>query len=149
MNEKNINTKDLQKEINELFIYYNNYRESMYDCKDKIKSLGRQLLCELRKIDGWESMIQSCYEHYQQYPDKFFDWCEVELFNNNIITFEKGYVGDSDSYIVLKIRTDIPLEQQVADAVKNKRDIEESKNKEERDKKYKEYLKLKEEFENL
>ena len=80
-----------------------------------IGRLGRELLEELRQIRGWESMILHCkdYYYYEQYPDIFFGWCEVEYSNvEPIIKFVKRYYN-GDEYTVLTIRLDMGLAEQV------------------------------------
>lgn len=79
-----------------------------------IEKLGRDLLDRLMKIPGWEKMIKHCKEHYEQYPKEFFGWCYIEYYYYEPkIKFIKRYSGDDTDYIVLEIRLDRSLEEQV------------------------------------
>lgn len=104
---------ELRNELNETVKDTKNLSELIQGNIKTIDRLGRELLEELRQIRGWESMILHCKDHYEQYPDQFFGWCEVEYsYAEPIIKFVKGYSND-DEYTVLTIRLDMELAEQV------------------------------------
>lgn len=131
--------------------YYKEIRElssKIDDLEENINKEAYKILDELKKIDGWECMIESCQWHYEQYPDEFFNWCDPVVYGNvenPELIFKKGYCGDDD-YDVLTINLNIPLEKQVNDKLEDIRKVEEKKQKEKEDKEYKEYLKLKKKY---
>ena len=88
---------ELRNELNETVKDTKNLSQLIQGNIKTIDRLGRELLEELRQIRGWESMILHCKDHYEQYPDQFFGWCEVE-------------------YTVLTIRLDMELAEQVMKA---------------------------------
>lgn len=92
----------------------NSHYRAIDDLDNKVYDIAPTLLNELRSIEGWEHMIQSCHEHYYGYPDKFFDWCEVSYDEDKVI-WTKCY-SNGDEYTVLEIDTNKPLKKQVDDA---------------------------------
>jgi hypothetical protein len=74
-----------------------------------IEMWSRNLLDDLRSIDGWEAMIEERREEYERYPDKFFSWCEVNT-HGHTVTF----VRRDDT--VLTIDLEKPLKEQVIKA---------------------------------
>ena len=111
---------ELRNELNETVKDTKNLSELIQGNIKAIDRLGRELLEELRQIRGWESMILHCKDHYEQYPDQFFGWCGVEYsYTEPVIKFVKGY-SNGDEYIVLTIRLDIGLAEQVMKANEGK-----------------------------
>lgn len=89
-----------------------------YDLTELVEKLAHKLLEKLQKIDGWEAMIENCREHYKLYPERFFGKGDI-MFGEDTIYFIKRYLA-GDEYIVLRINTNIPLEEQVKQAVNKK-----------------------------
>ena len=111
---------ELRNELNETVKDTKNLSQLIEGNIKAIDRLGRELLEELRQIRGWESMILNCKDHYKQYPDQFFGWCEVEYsYAEPIIKFVKGY-SNGDEYTVLTIRLDMELGEQVMKANEGK-----------------------------
>lgn len=114
----------------------------------KVKSF--MILDELKKIEGWEELIDSCRGHYEQYPDEFFGWCEPVVLGtteNPELAFKKGYSDGSD-YFVIRLDLNKPLSEQVEERLESIRKKEESDNEKKKKKEYNEYLRLKKKFEN-
>ena len=114
----------------------------------RVKSF--MILDELKKIERWEELIDSCRWHYEQYPDEFFGWCEPVILGtaeNPELAFRKGYSDGSD-YFVIRLDLNKPLEKQVADRLESIRKKEESDKEKKKKKEYNEYLRLKKKFEN-
>ena len=104
---------ELRNELNETVTDIKNLSQLIQSNIKAIDKLGRELLEELRQIRGWESMILHCKDHYEQYPDLFFRWCEVEYsYEEPVIKFVKGY-SNGDKYTVLTIRLDMNIKDQV------------------------------------
>ena len=104
---------ELRNELNETVKDTKNLDLLIQSNIKAIDRLGRELLEELRQIRGWESMILNCKDLYEQYPDEFFGWLEVEYSNvEPIIKFVKRYYN-GDEYTVLTIRLDMGLAEQV------------------------------------
>ena len=107
---------ELRNELNETVKDTKNLGQLIQSNIKAIGRLGRELLEELRQIRGWESMILNCKDLYEQYPDIFFGWCEVEYSNvEPIIKFVRRY-SNGDEYTVLTIRLDMGLAEQVMKA---------------------------------
>lgn len=107
---------ELRNELNETVEDTKNLTGLIQGNIKTIDRLGRELLEELRQIRGWESMILHCKDHYEQYPNQFFRWCDVEYScAEPIIKFVKGY-SNGDKYTVLTIRLDMELVEQVMKA---------------------------------
>lgn len=104
---------ELRNELNETVKDIKNLSQLIQGNIKTIDRLGRELLEELRQIRGWETMILHCKDHYEQYPDQFFGWCEVRYsYAEPIIKFVKGY-SNGDENTVLTIRLDLELSEQV------------------------------------
>ena len=141
---------------NELMNKVVNSYKSVRELNDKIDSIednmkvdAFKILDELKKIDGWEVMIESCRGHYEQYPNEFFSWCEPVVrgtADHPELVFKKGYSND-DTYDVLTIDLNIPLEEQVANKLAEIKKSEQSELEKKRKKEYNEYLRLKKKFE--
>ena len=115
---------ETQNEILSLITDYYKLSGDIALKKNEISNKARVLLAELRKLDNWEVMIEHCKEHYEKYPDQFFDWCYVK-FNKNIVSFVKNYGEDYEDYYVLSIKLDKPLEDQIKEReAKNKKNAE-------------------------
>lgn len=109
-----MNEDELRKELWETVTDTKQLSQLVKRNLDLIDTLGRDLLEELRKIVGWEIMIDKCKDHYKQYPNEFFKWCSVDYsYSEKVIRFIKNYRDDDDDYVVLTIRLDIGLEEQV------------------------------------
>lgn len=93
--------------------HYAHYRKMMNETGKRIDREARELLSELRKVNGWECMIKECEEHYAKYPDEFFDWCSV-THTDDSVQFVKGY-SDGEEYVVLEISFRKSLKDQVHD----------------------------------
>jgi small-conductance mechanosensitive channel len=111
---------ELRNELNETVKDTKNLSQLIQSNIKAIDRLGRELLEELRQIRGWENMILHCKDHYEQYPDQFFEWCYVEYsYAEPIIKFVKRYPSDN-KYTVLTIRLDMELAEQVMKANEGK-----------------------------
>jgi len=80
------------------------------------------------RLHGWECLIKACRQHYDQYPEDFFNWCAVEHTPDSII-FVKAY-ADCTEYNVLEIDINKPLEDQVReklDEIENAKKYNEEK----------------------
>lgn len=84
---------------------------ALSDKTKEIEALAYKLLEELKKIDGWEILIQHCKDHYEMYPNKFFSWCYV-TYGSNSVDFNKAYTN-GDDFIVLTINLSEDLKTQV------------------------------------
>ena len=84
---------------------------ALSDKTKEIEALAYKLLGELKKIDGWEVLIQHCKDHYEMYPNDFFSWCYV-TFGSNSVDFNKAY-SNGDDFIVLTINLSDDLKIQV------------------------------------
>ena len=105
---------ELRKELKETIRDTKNLSRLVKGNIDTIDRLGRELLEELQLINGWEIMIDKCKDHYEQYKSEFFKWCSVEYsYSESIIKFIKNYHDDDDDYVVLTIRLDMELVEQV------------------------------------
>lgn len=62
-------------------------------------------------------MIRNCVEHYNKYPDEFFNWCSV-THNEEAVQFVKGY-SNGDEYKVLEISYRKSLKEQVQEEQKS------------------------------
>lgn len=139
----------LMEEISSCYWLVYEYKKTKAFYEEKLKNLAFSLLEELKKIDGWKIMMESCQWHYDQCPDEFFSWCEPIVYGSTeklCLWFKKSYSNGVDC-TVLRIDLTRPLEEQVKEKVdefENKRQEEETINKE---KEYKEYLRLKKKFE--
>ena len=112
---------------------------------------AKSLVDELRKIEGWEAMLQSCEEHYRRCPDEFFGWCKVCYGYNGqyaFVQFYKGYCGDCDEYLVLHINLNESLEEQVEKAKIRKEEQERILRREEEERERAELERLKAKYEN-
>lgn len=107
------------------------------------------ILDELKKIEGWEELIDECKGHYEQYPDEFFGWCEPVVLGtteNPELAFRKGYSDGSD-YFVMRLDLNKPLSEQVEERLESIRKRELEKDDKKRKKEYNEYMRLKKKFE--
>ena len=84
---------------------------ALSDKTKEIEALAYKLLGELKKIDGWETLIQHCKGHYEKYPNDFFSWCYV-TYGSNSVDFNKAY-SNGDDFIVLTINLSDDLKTQV------------------------------------
>ena len=84
---------------------------ALSDKTKEIDALAYKLLEELKKIDGWEILIQHCKPHYERYPNDFFSWCYV-TYDSNSVDFNKAY-SNGDDYVVLTINLSDDLKTQV------------------------------------
>ena len=84
---------------------------ALSDKTKEIEALAYKLLGELKKIDGWEILIQQCKSHYEEYPHDFFRWCYV-TYDSNSVDFNKAYLN-GDDFIVLTINLSEDLKTQV------------------------------------
>lgn len=84
---------------------------ALSDKTKEIEALAYKLLEELKKIDGWEILIQHCKDHYEKYPNDFFSWCYV-TYGSNSVDFNKAY-SNGDDFIVLTINLSEDLQKQV------------------------------------
>lgn len=109
--------------------------EEEYELGDRITSLGKELVGRLREIKGWEVMFKNCKEHYDRCPNEFFGWCSYEPDGDNGIEVVKGYSW-GDEITVMRIRLDQTLQEQVDDALAEKRSAEEKHSLEVLKKKY-------------
>lgn len=138
--------------MNKVVSSYKSVRElndKIYSIEDDMKVDAFKILDELKKIDGWEVMIESCRGHYEQYPNEFFSWCEPVVYgttDNPMLVFEKGYSGD-DTYDVLTIDLNTPLDEQVNRKLDEIKKSEQKELEKKRKKEYNEYLRLKKKFE--
>lgn len=141
-NMESENRQKLSKGLEEL----TRLMDERIDLEENMDKVSRELLNELREIPNWECMIEGCKGHYEEHPNEFFDWCEIEYYPSlHSIEFVKGYSG-GDEITVLSIDLDKPLEEQVQtklaelqhkqDAMKKTREMAE----------FREYLRLKEKF---
>ena len=104
---------ELRNELNETVKDIKNLGQLIQSNIKVIDRLGRELLEELRQIRGWESMILNCKDLYEQYPDEFFGWLEVDYsYIEPIIKFVNRYSNENE-YTVLTIRLDMGLDEQV------------------------------------
>ena len=101
-----------QGELNLLTRKYRACKNVLYDIQEIIENKAKELLQELKKISGWESMIKECKWHYDKFPDEFFDWCSISH-SPGKIKWTKSYSGDPDSYTVLTIDLTKTLEENV------------------------------------
>ena len=92
---------------------YAHHEKMMDEADERIEREARELLSELRKVKGWECLIQACEELYAKYPDKFFDWCRV-THTDDAVQFVKGY-SDVGDYVILEISFRKSLKDQVRD----------------------------------
>lgn len=88
---------------------------------ENIKKAGKALLVELQKISGWKCMMLHCQDHYEKYPDEFFDWCEYTI-EDGYLLVTKHYSWDPDGFVVLRLDLSVPLEEQVK--IRMKKDAE-------------------------
>ena len=115
---------ELRKELKETIRDTKNLSRLVKGNIDTIDRLGRELLEELRQIRGWEIMIDECKDHYEQCPTEFFKWCSVEFsYSESIIKFIKNDHDDDDDYVVLTIRLDMELAEQVMKANEEKDNV--------------------------
>ena len=84
---------------------------ALSDKTKEIEALAYKLLDELKKVDGWEVLIQHCKDHYEKYPNDFFSWCYV-TYGSNSVDFNKAY-SNGDDFIVLTINLSDDLKTQV------------------------------------
>lgn len=122
-------------------------KDKLYYNEKEIENIAIALLSELRKIKGWENLIEDCRWHYELYPNQFFNWCNVD-FSQNTVNFVKEY-NNGCVFDVLRIKLDISLEEQVKKAVNKE---EERIAKEENDVRERELAtlkRLKEKYENI
>lgn len=98
-------------DLSKLITAYRKHKDALFDISDNIKTHARQLLRELQDIDGWQCMIEHCYDHYSSIKEVFFQLCEVEFTGDSVI-FVKGY-SNGDDYNVLTINLHKSLQQQV------------------------------------
>ena len=136
---------DRQTQLLNLIERHKCLKNKIHDIKQEINNIGRDLLEELRKIDGWENMIEHCKEHYLECPDVFFGWCEVKHTTDSIY-FEKGYSNDDDEYKVLEINLVKPLEIQVQESIQNNQKLKQKEEDSIREKELAELKRLKEKY---
>ena len=84
---------------------------ALSDKTKEIEALAYKLLEELKKIDGWEILIQNCKPLYEKCPNDFFRWCYV-TYDSNSVDFNKAYLN-GDDFIVLTINLSDDLKTQV------------------------------------
>ena len=83
---------ELMNELNETVEDTKNLSHLIQSNIKTIDRLGRELLEELRLIRGWETMILHCKDHYEQYPDQFFELCEDAYpQDKDILTYLLGF----------------------------------------------------------
>ena len=140
-------TSELQNETSSLIKERRELLKLIDEKEDAITVKARELLDELRKLDNWEVMIECCEEHYERFPDQFFDWCHVE-FDKNEVSFVKNYSGDYDDYYVLTIDLTKPLEEQIKERQEKIKKDEEKEKEKIRAKELAELNRLKEKYEN-
>lgn len=108
------NEEILREELEETIKDTQNLTRLIQGNLKTIDRLGRELLEELKLIRGWEVMIDQCKDHYEEYPNEFFRWCSVDYsYSENLIRFIKTYSNVDEEYIVLTIRLDMNLAEQV------------------------------------
>ena len=140
-------TNQLQSEISSLIEELGKLDKLIDEKENTITLKGRELLNELRKLDNWEVLIDCCKEHYEKYPDQFFNWCHVK-YNKHKVSFVKNYSDDDDDYYVLTIDLTKTLEEQIKEReLKNKKEYEQKKV-DTREKELAELKRLKEKYEN-
>lgn len=95
---------------------YKKCQKKMTKMNKKIDREARELLRELQEIKGWECMILECACHYVRYPEKFFDWCSVEI-SSDAVEFYKRYTCDENCK-VMSINIRKSLAEQVNERLK-------------------------------
>lgn len=115
--------KDTMEELRSLAHRLKELRDEEYDVEESIDKLGKKLIDELRGIEGWEAMFKDCKWHHDKYPNQFFGWCNVEACGEDEIDVVKGY-SDGNECVVMEIKLDKSLEEQVMDAVARKEEEE-------------------------
>lgn len=93
-----------------------NLRIALNDKEKEIESLSDILLDDLKKVKGWECLIQCCKEQYEQGPDDFFRQCYI-THEDDSVSFHKSY-GNGHDFTVLTINLSEELSKQV-EKVKN------------------------------
>lgn len=127
----------IQDELSDDVKEYQRYLKKLSDVRKSIDHEARELLNELRKVNGWECMIKNYEEHYAKYPDKFFDWCSVSH-TENAVQFYKKYAFE-DGYEVLEISFRKSLKEQVRERMDY---LEEQKKKKEMEERENDYIEL-------
>jgi hypothetical protein len=136
---------EMQRKALKLIRECNKLNAEMENKEKEIERVARETLSQLKMINGWKEMFQNCQWHYEKYPDKFFDWCDVE-YTNNSIKFIKGYHDDGD-YLVIEIDLNKPLDEQVSDAITRNKQLAEQEKKELEKKELSELKRLKDKYE--
>lgn len=139
--------KAIQRNLLKKIEQYKTLTAELAQLNKEIDKESRELLKELQKVDGWECMIKASKEHYDKYPEEFFDWCGV-THDDNAVQFVK-YYSDGEEYEVLEIG----LYDSPADQVKYRQDEIRNKDiKEQEEIKKKELVeleRLKRKYENI
>jgi len=141
-------TSELQNETSSLIKEHSKLYKLIDEKEEAITVKARELLNELRKLDNWEVMIDECKDHYERFPDEFFDWCHVE-FEKNKVYFVKNYSDDDDDYYVLTIDLSKPLEDQIKEKQEKIKKDEEKEKEKIKAKELAELNRLKEKYETL
>lgn len=150
MENKNISSQVLMGMVKESYSKTRKLEKEIGIIEKDMRVKSFMILDELKKIEGWEELIDECKGHYEQYPEEFFGWCEPVVLGtteNPELLFKKGYSDGSD-YFVMRLDLNKPLEKQVSDRLESIRKKEESDKEKKKKKEYNEYLRLKKKFEN-
>lgn len=123
---------------------YAHHKKMMAEIGERIDREARELLSELRKVNGWECMIKECEEHYAKYPYKFFDWCSV-THTDDAVQFVKGYSDDRE-YEVLEISFRKSMKDQVRDRMDYLAEQREKKATEERERDLKQLERIRKKY---
>lgn len=146
---KNMNSEVLMGMVKESYTKTRKLEKEIAIIEFDMKVKSYMILDELKKIEGWEELIDSCRGHYEQYPDEFFGWCEPVVLGTvecPELAFKKGYSDGSD-YFVIRLDLNKPLSEQVEERLESIRKSELEEDDKKRKKEYNEYLRLKKKFE--
>lgn len=149
MENKNMNSEVLMGMVKESYSKTRKLEKEIAIIEYDMRVKSYMILDELKKIEGWEELIDSCRGHYEQYPEDFFGWCEPVVLGtteNPELAFRKGYSDGSD-YFVIRLDLNKPLSEQVEERLENIRKREMEKDDKKRKKEYNEYMRLKKKFE--
>jgi hypothetical protein len=149
MENKNLNSEVLMGMVKESYSKTRKLKKEIGIIEKDMMVKSFMILDELKKIEGWEELIDECKGHYEQYPDEFFGWCEPVVLGtteNPELAFRKGYSDGSD-YFVMRLDLNKPLSEQVEERLESIRKRELEKDDKKRKKEYNEYMRLKKKFE--
>lgn len=149
MENKNMNSEVLMGMVKESYSKTRKLEEEIATIEKDMRVKSYMILDELKKIEECWELIDSCRGHYEQYPDKFFGWCEPVVLGtteNPELAFRKGYSDGSD-YFVIRLDLNKPLSEQVKERLESIRKSEMEKEDKKRKKEYNEYMRLKKKFE--